>query len=951
LNVGTLKNREEELVNLMEERKLGLFGVSETREKITARRELHNNYICYSSSVGTGRHGVAIIVSPNMAHHVEKFIPIDNRIVILMLKIRLKKIIVAQTYAPQQGRPEDEKEAFFLKLQDEIDKIRTVEEVIIMGDLNGHVGKSRIGFEDVIGHHGVGCMNEEGNRIVDFCKQNHLKIMNTYYEHRDSHKYTWYGWNSNKQEYDKMTQIDLFLTTDYRSVTNVKAIPSVSLDSDHRLVVMKTIYRSQKNRPAEKRRRVNTRALKDQEIRTKFLTQLQNTANTMNQADDVETMWKIFKENLENNLNETVGFQWSSVSKKRKTPWWSEAVSEKVRAKQKAFRDWMKHRTSLNRGLYIEARREAEKAIKKSKKMKWEQLCDDIEKDIVGTKKLLYQLAKSYRKGQQQKPYNIKDEEENIIMETGQVKERWTDYFSQLLNVDQEADSTEEIFDQVDNIYKITQEEVRWAIKKSKNNKAPGPDTIPNEVYKAGEDIMVEQLTDLFNAAYINGQVPEEWCQSDIVPIYKQKGDYLCCKNYRGVSLMSHASKLYESVLEARLREVVEPKMGKWQHGFRPGKSTTDMIWGLRNMVEKHWEFNAPLFVAFLDLEKAFDRVPRSRLWRVLLEYGVEADLQRAIKSTYMTSQSRVTTNVGAGEWFKTESGVRQGSILSPLLFIMYMDLVIRKVSELNSDEGMILAYADDIAQTATSEQQLQKQMNNWCLVFKEFKLKLNVQKTEVLLVSRIPRKVNIVVENSELKQTERFKYLGSIVSDNARREEEIYTRISNYSKHVGLLYPLLKDKSVPRKAKRLIYLTILRPLLIYGHESWVLTKSIESKIQAAEMKVLRLIRGVNIMDKMRNETIRKELDIQSILTTVKNSQLRWFGHVMRRDDSSLVKNILDYKVKGKRPTGRPRRTYLRHINLLLKDRSTTLDEVISLKTYDNRPAWKSLCQGQESIS
>jgi hypothetical protein len=72
---------------------------------------------------------------------------------------------------------------------------------------------------------------------------------------------------------------------------------------------------------------------------------------------------------------------------------------------------------------------------------------------------------------------------------------------------------------------------------------------------------------------------------------------------------------------------------------------------------------------------------------------------------------------------------------------------------------------------------------------------------------------------------------------------------------------------------------------------------------------------------------------------------------VMRRDDSSLIKNILDYKVKGKRPIGRPRRTYLRHINLLLKDRSTTLDEVISLKTYDNRPAWKSLCQGQESIS
>ena len=128
----------------------------------------------------------------------------------------------------------------------------------------------------------------------------------------------------------------------------------------------------------------------------------------------------------------------------------------------------------------------------------------------------------------------------------------------------------------------ITEHEVESAVKRSKSGKAPGCDIIPNEVYKAGEHEMVRRLTAIFNQAYREGCVPTEWGQAEICPIYKQKGDYLRCENYRGVSLMSHACKLYESVLECRLRNIVEERLGPWQHGFRKGVGTTDMIWALR---------------------------------------------------------------------------------------------------------------------------------------------------------------------------------------------------------------------------------------------------------------------------------------------------------------------------------------------------------------------------------
>ena len=102
-------------------------------------------------------------------------------------------------YAPQQGRPEEEKEQFYQKLQHEIDNIRTDEEVIVMGDLNGHIGTQREGYEQVMGYHGIGSRNGEGERVLDFCNVNHMKIMNTFFLHRPSHKYTWYGWNNEKQ--------------------------------------------------------------------------------------------------------------------------------------------------------------------------------------------------------------------------------------------------------------------------------------------------------------------------------------------------------------------------------------------------------------------------------------------------------------------------------------------------------------------------------------------------------------------------------------------------------------------------------------------------------------------------------------------------------------------------------------------------------------------------------
>ena len=137
-----------------------------------------------------------------------------------------------------------------------------------------------------------------------------------------------------------------------------------------------------------------------------------------------------------------------------------------------------------------------------------------------------------------------------------------------------------------------------------------------------------------------------------------------------------------------------------------------------------------------------------------------------------------------------------------------------------------------------------------------------------------------------------------------------------------------LKDRHVPKKAKLLIPMIILRPILLYGHESWILTKKLKSKITDADMKVLILVKGVTRRDIVRNADIYESVDIKPIIETIQTDQLRWFVHVMSRDEKTTAKRVLDVKVKGKRPRGRPRTSWLKYINNILKERGTNLKEV-----------------------
>ena len=156
LNIGTLRGKEEELVVMMQERKIDIMDISETRRKTSGRTVLHDNYICMASGDPTGKYGVSLVVIPEVANRIEDFKPINNKMAHMTVSFGREKAIFMILYAPQQGRTDEEQQEFVGNVQTEIDNIKNHKEVIAMGDLNGLVGTTRRGYEQAIEHQGIG---------------------------------------------------------------------------------------------------------------------------------------------------------------------------------------------------------------------------------------------------------------------------------------------------------------------------------------------------------------------------------------------------------------------------------------------------------------------------------------------------------------------------------------------------------------------------------------------------------------------------------------------------------------------------------------------------------------------------------------------------------------------------------------------------------------------------
>ncbi|KAK3511868.1 hypothetical protein QTP70_027470 [Hemibagrus guttatus] len=767
-----------------------------------------------------------------------------------------------------------EKERFWSELDEVMESIPTGERVVIGADFNGHVGEENIGDEEVMGKFGVKERNLEGQMVVDFAKRMDMGVVNTYFQKREEHRVTY-------KSGGRRTQVDYILCRrgNLKEISDCKVVVGESVARQHRMVVcrMTLMVCKKKRSKIEIEKKTKWWKLKKEECCEECRQKLrQALGGQVVLPDD----WEITAEVIRETGRKVLGVSSGRRKEDKETWWWNEEVQDSIQRKRLAKKKWDMDRTEENKQEYKELQRRVKREVSKAKQKAYDELYTRL--DTREGEKDLYRLARQRdRDGKDvQQVRVIEDRDGRVLTSEESVQRRWKEYFEELMNEENEREKrVEEVNSVEQKVDKIRKDEVRKALKRMKSGKAVGPDDIPVEVWKCLGEAAVEFLTSLFNRVLESERMPEEWRRSVLVPIFKNKGDVQSCSNYRGIKLMSHTMKLWERVVEARLRKVVE--ICEQQYGFMPRKSTTDAIFALRILMEKYRDGQRELHCVFVDLDKAYDRVPREELWYCMRKSGVAEKYVRVVQDMYERSRTVVVCAVGQTEEFKVEVGLHQGSALSPFLFAIVMDQLSEEVRQ---ESPWTMMFADDIVICSESREQVEENLERWRFAMERRGMKVSRSKTEYMCVNEREGSGTVRLQGEEVKKVQEFKYLGSTVQSNGECGKEIKKRVQAGWNGWRKVSGVLCDWKISARIKGKVYRTVVRPAMLYGLETVSLRKRQESELEVAELKMLRFSLGVTRLDRIRNEYIRGTAHVGRLGDKVREARLRWFGHVQRRD-------------------------------------------------------------------
>ena len=943
LSAGKLKI----ICDEMDENEIDILGISEIKWKGKGSFTTDGGkkiLFCGSEAEGRCHHGVGVIISKKISQCLLGYKPVNDRVLYMRVKAHPANISIVQFYAPTSDANEEAMNMFYEALQNTLDEIAERDVLIVMGDANAKVGE-HVTQTETVGQYGLGMTNERGEKFIEFCRTNDLAIMNTMFKKHPRRLYTW-----TSPDMKTKNQID-FITIRKRwkkSISNACTYPGAECGSDHNLLIADFKARFQRIPKAMPPIRYDFDDLDGArrysvEVRNKF-------ANILLVEEDKtpNELWEQTKQTITTAAKNNI-----ARKKNKRVHWISDETLKLINDRKRLKKNGVETEHQIY--LYKDLCRRIQKSLRSDKRTNIDKQCDSINQfGHLNASRDFFRAVKNLTNKFHPRTDTVKDKEGNVKFESEDVKQRWKEYCSELYsdntgyNYELPIDGSKEDTPTLD--------EVKSAISQLKNNKSPGGDEIPSELLKLGGEetasVMLQVCRKIWNEEYW----PADYVKSIFVVIPK-KGDIDQCSNNRTIALISHASKIMLKIIANRMKAKLDSEISIEQAGFRPGRGTRDQIFNLKMLIEKYREFNRPLYMTFIDYRKAFDSVNHNRLWKIMYDMGFSTHLIRLIKNLYETQKACVRTTHGCSESFTVTKGVRQGCILSPALFNIYTELIMRKaLNDFNGNVKVVrqngttnisnLRYADDVVLLAESLEELQTLLDKVRIVSEEFGLMLHSGKTKAMKIIKNAENIDekLYVNSDEIEFVNSFVYLGCNINSRYDDSVEINRRIAIAKSACRSLTTIWKDKSIGLRLKLKLLRSLVFPIATYGAECWSLKLSDKKRIQSFETWCYRRMMRVSWMEKLPNEWVMDMVGRDwSLLGFVNTIKLKYFGHITRK--VGLENDLMYGTVEGKRGRGRCKTRWSDGVRQLVGESFGRCREIAN-----DREQWKKIIKERAPV-
>ena len=953
-NVRTMfeTSRTAQVISEMRRYRLDILGISECRWTGSGRRVNSDGSVTLHSGHDSQHiRGVALIVSKEKVNTLQEWEPLSDRLIRARFNSKHCKLTILQCYAPTNEADEEDKDDWYEELQQAVFKVPQHDMLLIMGDMNAKVGADNTDCDRAMGKHGCGVMNDNGERLIGFCLENNCVIGGTIFPHRNIHKLTW-----KSPDGSTVNQIDHILINGKwrRSLQDVRVCRGADVNSDHYLVTATIKLKLRKvAKQNQSRKHLDVAKLKCPNIIKEFALRLKNRFAALADDDEdpsVNTKWETIKKTYVETATNVLGYR-----RKKNKEWITAGTWQKIEERKQLKAKILSTKSLRLREQAQEAYKIKDKEVKKSarndKRAFAEELAGEAERAAArGEISTVYKITKQLCGKNTSQSAPVKDKDGNNLTTERDQAARWVQHFREVLNRPEPDDladppPAEDVLNI--NTSPPTEAEVRCAIKAMKSGKAPGIDSIHAEMLKADLGTSTKVLTDLFRDIWETDTLPGDWTKGLIVKIPK-KGNLRDCHNWRGITLLSIPSKVFCRILLARIDAAIDTVLRQEQAGFRGGRGCIDQIFALRNIIEQCIEWNTPLYINFIDFRKAFDSVHRDTLWKILKTYGVPPKMVTLMGLFYDQFECSVIIDNNLSEWFSVESGVRQGCIISPILFLLAIDWIMCRTTA-DRPRGIQwslfsqledLDFADDIAALSTTRCHLQEKTDRLSKFAKQAGLNINTFKTKVMCINATPD-APITAEGEQLDFVEEFTYLGSLVAKDNAAQKDIKARLGKARGAFARLQPVWKSKQFSLGTKLRLYNSVVKPVLLYGAECWRVIKSDMNKINAFHNGCLRRICRIFWPNKISNKELYKKTKSQSVILEIKRRRIRWLGHVLRMGLDRIPKTALRWTPPGKRRRGRPKTTWRRTVMAELSEMGLSWGE--AQHAAKDRSRWKQI--------